>query len=344
MPTRRTFLKTAAGLVASAAFINQVGAAAPTKEGELIWANLLHLGGNMWGDHPGAYTPCSDKLRCQDDVWKELTDKMAAAKLNMVVIDLGEGIQYKSHPELAVEGSWSIDKLRKELDRLRKMGLEPIPKLNFSTCHDVWLGEYARMVSTKKYYEVCADLIKEVCEIFDSPRFFHLGYDEETSGHQSTFHYVVVRQGDLWWHDFLYFVKTVEDQHVRPWIWSDYCWHHKDEFLARMPKSVLQSNWYYSMEFDFAPENKSSNRTYVETFDVLDKAGFDQVPTGSNWSNDQNFPKLVEYCQKVISPERLKGFMQTGWHHTERTSLEHMTRAIELTQQAMTEFAEAQKK
>ena len=344
MPTRRTFLKTAAGLVASAAFINQVGAALPSKEGEMIWANLLHLGGNMWGDHPGAYTPCSDKLKCQDDVWKELTDKMAAAKLNMVVIDLGEGVKYESHPELAVEGSWSVDKLRKELDRLRKMGLEPIPKLNFSACHDHWLGEYSRMVSTKKYYEVCADLIKEVCEIFDSPRFFHLGYDEETSGHQSTFHYVVVRQGDLWWHDFLYFVKTVEDQHVRPWIWSDYCWHHKDEFLARMPKSVLQSNWYYNMEFDFPAGDESAKNTYVQTFEVLDKAGFDQVPTGSNWSHDQNFPKLVEYCQKVIAPERLKGFLQTGWHHTERSSLKHMTRAIELTQQAMAEFAEAQKK
>ena len=29
------------------------------------------------------------------------------------------------------------------------MGLEVIPKMNFSTCHDSWLKNYQRMVSTK---------------------------------------------------------------------------------------------------------------------------------------------------------------------------------------------------
>ena len=96
----------------------------------------------------------------------------------MVLIDLAEGLVYPSHPELAVKGSWSVERMRKELDRLRGMGLEPIPKLNFSTTHDLWLGEYHRMVSTKKYYEVCADLIRDVGEIFGTPRMIHIGFDE----------------------------------------------------------------------------------------------------------------------------------------------------------------------
>ena len=60
---------------------------------------------------------------------------MRKVRMNMVVIDLGEAIQYQSHPELAVKGSWPVEKFRKELARLRGMGLEPIPKLNFSTTH-----------------------------------------------------------------------------------------------------------------------------------------------------------------------------------------------------------------
>ena len=60
------------------------------------------------------------------------------------------------------------------------------------------------MVSTKKYYQVCEDLIKDVAEIFDHPRFFHLGYDEETASHQAKHLFAVCRQGELWWHDFLW--------------------------------------------------------------------------------------------------------------------------------------------
>ena len=63
------------------------------------------------------------------------TQRMQKVRMNMVVIDLGEAIQYQSHPELAVKGTRPVEKFRKELARLRAMGLEPIPKLNFSTTH-----------------------------------------------------------------------------------------------------------------------------------------------------------------------------------------------------------------
>ncbi|MBQ6615323.1 MAG: hypothetical protein IJH67_03040 [Thermoguttaceae bacterium] len=332
MLSRRTFLKTgAASLMTVGAFTNLVSAGAqPAKEGQFIWGNMLNLGHNMWGDSTTAYTPKTDKLLCQDAIWEKLTNQMQAAGLNLLLIDLGEGIQYQSHPELAIEGSWSIEKLQKELKRLRSMGIEPIPKLNFSACHDTWLGEYSRMVSTKKYYEVCADLIKEVCEIFDTPRFFHLGYDEETAGHQSTYEYVVIRQGELWWHDFLFFVDTVNKQNVRPWIWSDYYWRHSEEFLKRMPKCVLQSNWYYGPEFDIEKLKVKDEFTAkrVQTYIDFDKAGFDQVPTGSNWANDVNFGGMVEFCTKNLSKESLKGFLQTPWHATTENFLEHHLKAI----------------
>lgn len=320
MPSRRTFLQTSAALFAGAALSNFVSA--QEKQGHLIWGDMLNLGHNMWGDTDRAYTPCSKKLLCEDAMWEKITNEIAAAGLNLVLIDLGEGIQYQSHPELAIEGSWSIEKLRKELARLRAMGLEPIPKLNFSACHDVWLGEYSRMLSTPKYYEVCQDLIKEVCEIFDSPRFFHLGYDEETADHQRTYDYVVIRQGELWWHDFLFFVSTVEKQNVRPWIWSDFCWKHKEDFMKRMPKSVLQSNWYYGKEFD------PSQSVYVQTYLDLAAAGFDQVPTGSNWSNDVNFGGTVEFCRKNIASDHLFGYLQTPWKATVEANLQDHRDAI----------------
>ena len=159
--------------------------------------------------------------------------------------------------------------------------------------------------------------------IFDTPRFFHLGYDEETAAHQSQYGYVVVRQGELWWHDFLFFVKEVERQGVRPWIWSDYYWSHPEEFLKRMPKSVLQSNWYYGAAFE--PAKQVEVRTYLD----LDKAGFEQIPTGSNWGNDANFKGTVAFCRKNLSPQRLKGFLMAPWFFTLKAWQEKNLQAIE---------------
>ncbi|MBQ2631366.1 MAG: hypothetical protein IJG13_16940, partial [Kiritimatiellae bacterium] len=55
---------------------------------------------------------------------------------------------------------------------------------------------------------------------------------------------------------------------------------------------------------------------YVKAYELLDKAGFDQVPTGSNWRHDDNFAGTVDYCRSVCAPDRLKGFMMAPWFFT----------------------------
>ncbi|HOJ31377.1 MAG TPA: Tat pathway signal protein [bacterium] len=287
---------------------------------QIRWGILLHLGYNMWGDRgpdyalpenvKSKYQPRS-YLRCEKKLWDEILKKFTRAGGNMVVIDLGEGVKYESHPELAVRGSWTPSYLKKQLAKMRQMGLEPIPKLNFSTAHDNWLGKYSRMVSTDIYYKVCEDLISEVIDIFDKPRLFHLGMDEETFGHQRNFLYAVVRQHELWWNDLYFLVNQVEKKDVRAWIWSDYIWEHTEDFLKKMPKSVVQSNWYYGNVF-----NKKIMP--VRAYHLLEDHGYDQIPTGSTWSYIENFTMTIEYCSKHISQERLLGFLQTPWRATLR--------------------------
>jgi hypothetical protein len=281
---------------------------------EETWALLTHLGYNMWSDRktperPLEHIDARDYLRFDGPTWEAILARAVEAGLNMIVLDLGEGVRYDSHPELGVEGSWSPERLRAELVLLREMGLEPIPKLNFSATHDAWLGPYSRAVSTPKYYDVCRDLIAEVIDLFDRPRFFHLGMDEETFDHQRYYAYVVIRQYDLWWNDLYFYIDQVERGNVRPWVWSDYVWHHPEAFYRNMPRHVLQSNWYYGD--DFGPEAMRA-QAYAD----LEAHGFDQVPTGSNWSNNRNMGLTVDFCRKVIAPERLKGFMQTIWRPT----------------------------
>ena len=290
-----------------------------------IWAFMAHLGCNSyadhtvdrWGDSVGiqaeSHSP-ADHLRFDDEEWQFITSRVAALGGNMILLALAEGLKYESHPELSAKGAWSKERLEKEKNRLAKMGIELIPKFNFSTGHDAWLKEYHRMVSTPDYYRVCSDLIAEVAELFGKPRFFHLGYDEETIHNQRASHFAVVRQGELWWHDFLWFNETVKKAGSRSWIWSDYGWRHKDEFLSRMPRDVLQSNWYY---YHIDDEQDKEHLERIAFFDELDKAGFDQIPCGSAYSWKLNFTELVRYCRKHLAGSpRLNGFMLAPWTRT----------------------------
>lgn len=293
----------------------------------MIWGYLIHLSFNMWCDRAAnqtwsKYSEARPYLRCDKSLWDDMVVRLRDAGANMLVIDLGDAVRYASHPEIAVRKAWSTDKLRRELARLRKAGLEPIPKLNFSTCHDTWLGPYARMVSTDAYYQVCSDLLRETIDLFDKPRFFHLGMDEETAEHQRFHAYAVMRQHELWWHDLNFLLREVSSRGVRPWLWSDYIWGHGDEFLKNMPKSVLQSNWYYGNAF-------TPRVGYVRAYLDLEQHGYDQVPTGSNWSVESNFEQTVKYLNRRIAPERLKGFLQTSWQPTLEECRDLHMKAIE---------------
>ena len=299
--------------------------------GTMIWGLMLQLGHNMWAEAPLWGEPSEEtrdkyaapRNRTDEKLWYEVTEYAAKKGVNMVVIDLGEGMVYPSHPELAVEGSWSVERMKKELARLRSLGLEPIPKLNFSAKHDAWLKEYSRMVSSETYYKVCADLIRDVCEIFGTPRLFHVGMDEERAGAQRGDRLVVERQGELWWHDFLFYVREIEKCGSKAWCWSDYNWVHHDEFLKRMPHSVMQSNWhYFFMQNMVRNDAEIQKRDWPEAwagplgFLELEEAKYDQIPCASNYKQPKNLEVLVKFCKEHVAHERVKGFLMAPWQRS----------------------------
>ena len=352
--TRREFIEKA-GAAAAGTF---AGCAAPqaarAKTPDRIWGVLLHLGNNMWSDvrvenrvtegffkwgsqdGHGLYT---DEVRFDEKVFHEAAERMVAKGLNTLVLDLGEGLFYPSHPELAVKGTWSVAKMREELKYLRGLGLEVVPKLNFSTSHDPWLKEYERMISTDTYYRVVNDIIRDTVDTFDGPSLLHLGYDEEDYWHQHTYGYVVVRQGEHWWKDFLLIHDMVVKAGARPWIWSDYIWRHEKEFLERMPKDVLQSNWFYaSTDEKTFPKVKSGfdfRRTMMHANEALERGGFDQVPTAMA---NENFMGFFEYSRKVIPPARFKGFMNSVWCFTQPHKRDFIMKAIDQVGEAKTRY------
>jgi len=313
----------------------------------VIWANLLHLSCNMWTDTPKPETDdvppgFTDHLRFDQATFDTVTEAMAEAGLTMLVLDVGDGIAYSSRPEISATGAWTREHLAGQLERLRSLGLDVVPKLNFSARHDAWLRRYSRMLSTPEYYDACADVIAEVCEAFEQPRFLHLGMDEETAKHQHALQYAVMRQHDLWWHDLDFLLDRTREAGVQPWVWSDYAWNHPEVFYERMPHDVMQSNWYYGNQFETdesgRPRPIRDSGEYWLTYLDLEDHGYDQIPTGSTWESQESLALTIDYCTPRIAPERLHGYLQTPWRPTLPQYLDDHLAAVARVGEAITRW------
>ena len=107
-------------------------------------------------------------------------------------------------------------------------------------------------------------------------------------------------------------------------MWSDYYWHNPELFLKFMPKSVLQSNWYYGEDFDV-------NLPHVKAYIDLQKYGYDQIPTGSNAEkSENNFFKTVQFCEKNILDSKLLGYFQTFWKPTTEKYRKPIMKGVEV--------------
>ena len=165
--TRRGFLKTAACSAASAALggcASRAPCVARLAAPKFMWAYLAHFGMKLW-ERRCHYTD----LKVDDSMWKSLTERAAKVGVNVFVIDLAEGMVFPSHPELAVRGSWEPERMKDEIMRLKAMGMLAVPKLNFSSSHDQWLGKWRPYLSTPEYFRVCSEILHDVAEVFDGP-------------------------------------------------------------------------------------------------------------------------------------------------------------------------------
>ena len=308
---------------------------------KFMWTHLLHLGSNMWNEEGNTRgrthrsTPCaSNVLRFDRELWTSHTKELREIGVNTLIIDVAEALQYRSHPEISAQGAFTHEELSAEVERLKNMGFEVIPKLNFSTAHDIWLKDYSRMISTPIYYQVCRDVIEEVAEVF-KPNHFHLGMDEENIQNQRNQMISIVRQHELWWHDFYYLVECVERVGARPWIWADYFWSHPEECIEKMPKSVVMCGWYYWKCFGDEIKNSKELQTMLAGFERLSKLGYDQVPTASVWAEPDNLEELVGYCAERIDDEHWIGMMQTTWERIDRDWMHVHKTAINSIKNAM---------
>lgn len=302
---------------------------------DFMWSYLIHLSCHEWDDPMspprGAYlkgVTFNENNNTDLDVWDEVIRNLGAFQFNSVIIDLGDAVQYESHPEICAPDAWSKDFLKQKLAEIRALGIEPIPKMNFSACHDYWLKEYHRMVSTPIYYQVCSDLIKEVCELFDYPRYFHIGFDEEVYKYQRYCDIAIVRNTPLWVHDLHFFVDECAKHGARTLSWGGMGTVHREAFEKEITRDLVICTGFYGRYLNPSEVSKleeDPGQYYGPNMYLLyDKLGFDQIPCGSTWNYKWNQLQMMAFGKDQLNQDRLKGFMTAPWlmtHPRERYGL-----------------------
>ena len=299
-----------------------------------MWATLVHFTMNMWDRK-------DNEMYWDDNSWNKLIEECEKYRINTIILDIADGLKYRSHPEISVDGAWTHEKMRKEIKKCKTKGITIIPKLNFASCHDQWLGEYHHMLSTSIYYKICEDLINEVCALFDHPKYFHLGMDEEDYSHAVTEDLVIYRQNDLLFKDLRFLCDCVKKNGVTPWVWHDNLFFFPEKFKEYIsPEEVIISPWhYYAFKQEhLTPITKNDiiytyyttgtfakmNLTYVEedpffvTYreQVIPNAeyGYQYIPCASTYFKcEWNHRDTVEFFKENAPKGCVLGFMTAPW-------------------------------
>lgn len=323
----------------------------------------------IWGIQVQLYTSAvKNSLVFDDDMWEDIVADSARIGLNTIILEVDNCIQYPSHPEISLPDAWDSARVHAEVERCRKVGIALIPQMNFSASHDQWLGDYARMVSSKPYYALLKDLIQDAYELFEHPEYIHIGMDEEDYNHQSRRDFICFRQGKLYWHDLRYLIDCVSDTGARPWIWACPLFDHPEEFKTYIGagKAIL-SPWYYNafrQEHLTPVESRAEYVTYYnegrykemgirwveqDPFLVnfrnvalpLLKDGYEYVPCASVFNRCiYNHADLMEYFKINAPDEQILGYISAPWISTTKTerNLQYYEETFRFMKEAMDEF------
>lgn len=297
------------------------------RENKQMWAMMLHLGYNEWHDRDSSFKGNDedqiyrDFLYFDESAYQEIVDFLPAQGMNTIVIDIAEGLCLDSHPELAVKGSFSKQKLYDEIKSLREKGFQVIPKMDFSAAHDAWLGVYHQMVGSKVYESLVRDILEEVCELFDYPEYFHLGMGEETPGTQMGYGHCIERHSNLFWREMYQMWDVLQSHDVRPWISSEYYHRYPKVFLQKVSHEVLISLEYSTRIFPEDPLGIRATSQQQKIFEELCNSGYDFIPEVTVHGIRQTANDMFRFAdEKLRDNKHFKGIMAVSDQATVETS------------------------
>ena len=240
----------------------------------------------------------------------EIVDAMAEAGLNLLVIDCADGVQYRSHPELARRYTVPMDYLAQLVSRAQAQGIEVVPKLNFSQSrthhHNDWFRPYDDLFDSDEYWSIAFELIDELIQACHPRRFFHVGMDEDHDRAHSQYVEAILRLR-----------SGLEERGLRTIIWNDSSHGgralvHAEKSLAaekKIPHDVVQVVWDYE-------------RVQPDIVRRLVQKGFEV------WGAPGQAAELVSQWRQAILRYGGQGLLMTAWIPCQRSNRSRLLRLI----------------
>jgi len=259
---------------------------------------LLHVShyDPTWCDHKDSEPPFDSAIGC------EVVKAMAAVGMNLLVIDIADGVRYTAYPEMARHYTVPMQALKAVSDAAHAAGIDVVPKLNFAksgrNLHDLWMLPHTHprncTAGMEEYYRVAKDTIAELVAVCRPGRFFHIGMDED--------HYRSLPQ----YVDTIKKLRALVRGHkLRAIMWNDSC-HDHIQSLAQvyahkciaaeklLPKDVVQVLWDYG-----AVHGEATRRLAAEKFEL--------------WAAPGQTKENVQKWKRAVLKAGGTGLLMTNW-------------------------------
>jgi len=250
----------------------------------------------------------------------ELIEQMAALGLNMLVIDIEDGVAFQSHPELKKHYTHPMSVLADLVQKAGDLNIEVVPKLNFAQSarfkHNDWFQPYARsLFDNPEYWQRAFQIIDEILEVTQPERFFHIGMDED---HERSYRQYVEA--------ILTLRNRLAERKLRTVIWNDGAcnWHnaeiHRDKSLRaeqELPGDIVQVVWDY----------KNWDRSVQ---DRIRHQGFEL------WVAPGNNPDHIRNTEAHLAEIGGTGILLTSWIHCIPANRNRLLTSLRTSAQALT--------
>lgn len=256
------------------------------KKTETIKGLMVFLSCNQWFKED-----FSKGFSLEEDFWDYILDLCEKNGVNTILLDVGDGVQYKTHPEISLSEAWSYERVAKEVKRCAEKGIKIIPKVNFSLGHCYWMKDYWRMPSTALYYQFVKDIIGEIYEMFLHPEYIHIGMDEEDEKHCSKADIVIYRKGKLYIHDLKFMIDTVNATGAKAMMWQTGATKEYDLFMETIkPSDVVM---FFGRYFAFKKEDFTRLEDWNQP-EERKKSWYDR-----NYTYAEDWPSVVNELESL---------------------------------------------
>ena len=249
---------------------------------------------------------------------KMINKIFAKYKYNNILMECERGIAWKSHPEIRNPYSVDPDKVRELVKYANQHYMKVTPMVG-SLGHSEWMFRNGKNLdfvedSTKpdcycplnpKSYEFLFSLYDEAIDIFNHPKYFHMGRDEHDLFHPFPSHPECKKIGNeaLYYQDTLKVYDYLKSKNCRPIMWADIFWKASFRHLIpKLPKDLVMANWIYRPDYEYP------------SLDAYQKQGLSII--GCTWYRPDNIGRYSKYAAE----HNINGMMYTTWAGVDKSS------------------------